>query len=106
EDGRSPPNQRARIADYWIVNLNDRVLEVRREPTRPGPAWRHGATLRSSRSGRLVAAAPMVCDERVRSYRRTLAIKASFHLRVALSKMPPSPRERQFAQREIARQIR
>jgi Uma2 family endonuclease len=34
---------RARIADYWIVNLNDRVLEVHREPARPGPALRHWA---------------------------------------------------------------
>ena len=32
---------RARIADYWIVNLVDRVLEVHREPMRPGPARRH-----------------------------------------------------------------
>jgi Uma2 family endonuclease len=32
---------RARIADYWIVNLIDRVLEVHREPARPGPARRH-----------------------------------------------------------------
>src|SRR5207245_1542431 len=31
---------RARIADYWIVNLIDRVLEVHREPARPGPARR------------------------------------------------------------------
>ena len=30
---------RAQIADYWIVNLVDRVLEVHREPARPG---RHG----------------------------------------------------------------
>lgn len=29
---------RAGIADYWIVNLVDRVLEVHREPARPGPA--------------------------------------------------------------------
>jgi Uma2 family endonuclease len=29
---------RARIGDYWIVNLVDRVLEVHREPARPGPA--------------------------------------------------------------------
>jgi len=29
---------RARITDYWIVNLADRVLEVHREPARPGPA--------------------------------------------------------------------
>jgi hypothetical protein len=37
---------RARIADYWIVNLVDRVLEVHREPARPGPAlrrWRYAA---------------------------------------------------------------
>ena len=32
---------RARIADYWIVNLVDRVLEVHREPMRPGPARPH-----------------------------------------------------------------
>jgi Uma2 family endonuclease len=32
---------RALIADYWIVNLVDRVLEVHREPMRPGPARRH-----------------------------------------------------------------
>jgi Uma2 family endonuclease len=31
---------RAGIADYWIVNLVDRVLEVHREPARPGPALR------------------------------------------------------------------
>ena len=29
---------RAGLADYWIVNLVDRVLEVYREPARPGPA--------------------------------------------------------------------
>jgi Uma2 family endonuclease len=37
---------RARIADYWIVNLVDRVLEVHREPARPGPArgrWGYAA---------------------------------------------------------------
>ncbi|MGH7302894.1 MAG: Uma2 family endonuclease, partial [Candidatus Rokuibacteriota bacterium] len=32
---------RARIADYWIVNLIDHVLEVHREPARPGPVQRH-----------------------------------------------------------------
>lgn len=32
---------RAGIADYWIVNLADRVLEVHREPAPPGPARRH-----------------------------------------------------------------
>src|SRR6266849_5665291 len=37
---------RARITDYWIVNLVDRVLEVHREPARPGPvrrAWGYAA---------------------------------------------------------------
>ena len=32
---------RARIADYWIVNLIDRVVEVHRESARPDPARRH-----------------------------------------------------------------
>ena len=32
---------RAGIADYWILNLSDRVLEVHREPARPGPARRN-----------------------------------------------------------------
>ena len=32
---------RARVADYWIVNLIDRVLEVHRQPVRPGPGQRH-----------------------------------------------------------------
>jgi Uma2 family endonuclease len=31
---------RGGIKDYWIVNLVDRVLEVYREPARPGPARR------------------------------------------------------------------
>ena len=31
---------RAGITDYWIVDLITRVLEVRREPARPGPAHR------------------------------------------------------------------
>ena len=37
---------RAGVADYWIVNLVDRVLEVYREPARPGPAqprWGYAA---------------------------------------------------------------
>jgi Uma2 family endonuclease len=29
---------RAGIAEYWILNLVDRVLEVHRDPARPGPA--------------------------------------------------------------------
>jgi hypothetical protein len=28
------------VADYWTLNLGDRVLEVHREPARPGPARR------------------------------------------------------------------
>jgi len=32
---------RAGIADYWILNLSDRVLEIYREPARPGPARRN-----------------------------------------------------------------
>ena len=32
---------RAGIADYWILNLADHVLEVHREPARPGPARRN-----------------------------------------------------------------
>ena len=37
---------RARIADYWIVDLINCVLEVHREPARPGPArprWGYAA---------------------------------------------------------------
>lgn len=32
---------RAGITDYWILNLGDHVLEVHREPARPGPARRN-----------------------------------------------------------------
>ena len=32
---------RAQIADYWIVNLVDHVLEVHRDLARPGPARPH-----------------------------------------------------------------
>ena len=39
---------RAQVADYWIVNLPDRRLEVYRDP-RPDPAapfgWRYGTPL-------------------------------------------------------------
>jgi Uma2 family endonuclease len=31
---------RGGIADYWIVNLIERVVEIHREPARPGPARR------------------------------------------------------------------
>jgi Uma2 family endonuclease len=37
---------RARIADYWIVNLIDRVLEIHRDPA-PDPAALHGWRYRS-----------------------------------------------------------
>lgn len=37
---------RARIAEYWIVNLIDRVLEVHRDPA-PDPAAPHGWRYRS-----------------------------------------------------------
>lgn len=33
---------RGAIADYWIVNLGDRVVEVHREPGGPGPARPRG----------------------------------------------------------------
>jgi hypothetical protein len=36
---------RARIADYWVINLVDDVLEVYREPVRapsPGVGWKYG----------------------------------------------------------------
>jgi hypothetical protein len=35
---------RAGLADYWVLNLSDRVLEVYREPTRDSAApfgWRY-----------------------------------------------------------------
>ena len=40
---------RAQVADYWIVNLVDRVLEVYREPVQAPAAaygWQYGALLR------------------------------------------------------------
>jgi Uma2 family endonuclease len=40
---------RAQVADYWIVNLVDRVLEVSREPVQAPAAaygWQYGALLR------------------------------------------------------------
>ncbi len=40
---------RAQVADYWIVNLVDRVLEVYREPVEAPAAaygWQYGALLR------------------------------------------------------------
>ncbi len=51
---------RARVPDYWIVNLVDRVLEVYREPAVAGEAafgWRYGQiqTLRSGDSASALA---------------------------------------------------
>lgn len=40
---------RARVADYWIVNLADRVLEVYRDPE-PDPSASYGWTYRSIQS--------------------------------------------------------
>jgi hypothetical protein len=37
---KTAAHARAGIADYWILNLGARVLEVHREPARPGPARR------------------------------------------------------------------
>ena len=49
---------RARIAEYWIVNLIDRVLEIHRDPA-PDPAARHGWRYRSvSRFTAEASAAP------------------------------------------------
>src|SRR5438477_13145562 len=50
---------RARIADYWIVNLADRVLEVHREPARPGPARRHWGYAATATHGADAAIAPL-----------------------------------------------
>lgn len=50
---------RARIADYWIVNLVDRLLEVHREPARPGPARRHWGYTAIARLGADAGIAPL-----------------------------------------------
>ena len=48
---------RARIPDYWILNLVDGVLLVHREPARPGPARRHWgyASVEVLRPGQAIA---------------------------------------------------
>src|SRR6266436_2517400 len=50
---------RAGIADYWIVNLVDRVLEVHREPARPGPARRRWGYAAVETLGADAAVAPI-----------------------------------------------
>jgi Uma2 family endonuclease len=50
---------RARTADYWIVNLVDRVLEVHREPARPGPARRRWGYAAIETLGADAAIAPL-----------------------------------------------
>ncbi len=37
---KAPIYARAGVADYWIVNLIDRVLEIYREPQRAGRRYR------------------------------------------------------------------
>jgi Uma2 family endonuclease len=38
---KAPIYARAGVADYWIVNLVDRVLEIYRDPQRSGRQWRY-----------------------------------------------------------------
>ena len=50
---------RGGIGDYWIVNLVDRVLEVHREPARPGPARRRWGYAAIETLGAETAVAPL-----------------------------------------------
>ena len=50
---------RAGIADYWILNLGDRVLEVYREPARPGPARRNWGYLLTETLGADATVTPL-----------------------------------------------
>src|SRR5437764_15018932 len=50
---------RGGIADYWIVNLVDRVLQVHREPARPGPARRRWGYAAIETLGADAAVAPL-----------------------------------------------
>ena len=49
---------RGGIADYWIVNLIDRVLEIHREPAPPGPARRRWGYAAIERLGADTAVTP------------------------------------------------
>jgi Uma2 family endonuclease len=53
---------RAGIADYWIVNLADRVVEVLREPARPGPALRRWTYTAVERLGPGAVVAPLAAS--------------------------------------------
>src|SRR5947207_5190151 len=50
---------RAGIADYWILNLGDRVLEIYREPARPGPARRNWGYAANETLGADTAVTPL-----------------------------------------------
>ena len=50
---------RGGIADYWIVNLVESVLEVHREPARPGPALRRWSYASIRALGRDASVAPL-----------------------------------------------
>lgn len=50
---------RGGIADYWIVNLADRMLEVHREPARPGPARRRWGYVAVATLSAAAAIAPL-----------------------------------------------
>jgi Uma2 family endonuclease len=54
---------RARITDYWIVNLVDRVLEVHREPARPGPARRRWGYASIETLGADTSVSPLAAPE-------------------------------------------
>ncbi len=58
---------RANIPEYWVVDLVNHRLEVRREPERmPGEAYGHGyATIRILRSEQTVAC-PVAADQPIR----------------------------------------
>lgn len=54
---------RAAIADYWIVNIPDRRVEVYREPVRDGAAsfgWRYGSAVTNGPDG---AVSPLAAPE-------------------------------------------
>jgi Uma2 family endonuclease len=42
---------RAGIADYWVLNLPEDVLEVYRQPVREGGVWKYGTMRALARSG-------------------------------------------------------